>query len=376
MRGLPSNVWSTIIPILMIGTGALAALTPLTVMAASARLFTIEQQSAIAIAAGTGAFLAAIVGAAVVESRLADPRLEDKTYVPLWATGFGVIGGALLATGGVSYWNVCIGLPLFMVSLQLGRLHAVSADAWKREIPAALLLGAGLAAGVLLLPHSQQFTFVPMGIGVAAAVIARGWGARRAVYDRPAVGTVAWVTTETAVVAAVPYVTNLAVLAFLGPAETVAFRLVLSSLGILQPILGYLRIRLLNRQSPGLLVFCYAASTAALAALIILDVVGILHAMYGSAWDVVGFGALTLACLWKLLTIPETAPFAALRRRGSVTLVFVARAVAASITIIATFLAAALSASLEAVFVAFCISQVVTVLLYVALERWDGQHQR
>lgn len=355
----------------MMGTGGLVALTPLAVMAASARLLSIEQQAAVAIAAGTGAFLAAIAGAATLESRLAEPHLEEKTFVPLWATLLGLIGGTLLALGQLSPVFICVGLPACMVALQIGRLHAVSASAWKTELVAALVLSAGLLIAVLLVLATSPFAYVPLGVGAALAAASRSVGAPWRVAGRPAFRTVAWITMETAVVAAIPYLTNFAILAFLGAADTVAFRLVLSTLGVLQPILGYVRVRLLGRHSKRLIIGCYVLSAGALSSVLLLDVTGVLDLVYGGAWLPVTVPILLLASLWKLLTIPETAPFASLRRRGSVRTVFTARLASAVVNVLLTSTAALLWGTMIAVFAAFVIAQVVTVILYTVMDARD-----
>ncbi|MDQ1170860.1 hypothetical protein QE392_002664 [Microbacterium proteolyticum] len=340
-------------------------------MAASARLLSIDEQAAVAIAAGTGAFLAAIAGAATLEARLAEPRLAEKTYVPLWATLLGLLGGVLLALGEISPVFICIGLPACMVALQIGRLHAVNASAWKTELVAAAALSIALLVALLLLLSTSPLAYVPLGVGAAVAAASRSVGAPWRVAGRPATSTVIWITMETAVVAAIPYVTNFAILAFLGPADTVAFRLVLSTLGVLQPILGYVRVRLLGRHSKRLIVGCYGLSALALSSVLVLHFTGVLMLVYGEAWEPVTVAILLLASVWKLLTISETAPFASLRRRGSVRTVFTARFVSAVVNVTLTTTAAALSGTMVAVFAAFVLAQMVTIVLYTVMDSRD-----
>ncbi|AZC12368.1 hypothetical protein DT073_00335 [Microbacterium sp. ABRD28] len=186
-----------------------------------------------------------------------------------------------------------------------------------------------------------------------------------------------WVTAETAVVAAVPYGTTFIVLSQLGDADTVAFRLVLSTLGVLQPVLGYLRTRLLNEHSTALVVSTWVLSASALLVVIGADSTGVLTLLYGQAWEAVTAPALLAACFWKLLTIPETVPFASLRRRGSVKIVFSARSASSLINLAMALLASATYGSLTAVFLAFAIAQAATVVLYVLLNRREsGQDDR
>lgn len=360
---------SALTTIVMMVAGGVAALTPVTVQAAAARLFSVDQQAAIAIAAGTGAFLAAVVGAAVLESRLAEPSLSERTYLPLWATLCGVAGGAVLAVFPTSAVGICLGLPATMVALQLGRTHAITQTSWKNEALAAILLLTGIVSVVVLIVNGISTALTPLGIASAGAVIARAVGSPATISSRPRAATVVWVTSETAVVAAVPYATSFVVLAFLGPSETVAFRLVLSALGVLQPILGYLRTRLLGAHSPSLIIAAWVLSAAALSTLVLLDVLGAFSVVFGLAWSAVSLPSLVIACCWKLVTIPETVPFANLRRRGSVRTVFAARATSAVANVAITLCISAFFKSLLSVFVGFLIAQIFTVLLYRALDR-------
>lgn len=363
-------------PLLMMGTGGLAALTPLAVMAVSARFLAIDDQAAVAISAGTGAFLAAIVGAATLESRLAEPTLVQRTYVPLWVTLLGIAGGLALGMGSINPIFIWAGLPICMIALQVGRLHAVTASAWRTEAAAAVALSVGLAVAAVFTFADISLAYVPLGAGAALAVLARSIGVQWRAEGVPSGATVFWITFETAVVAAIPYATNFAVLAFLGAADTVAFRLILSTLGVLQPILGYARVRLLGSHSRRLILGCYLLSAIALGGVVLLHETGVLTLIYGSAWLPVTTATLALASLWKMLTIPETAPFAALRRRGSVRTVFAARLVSAVVNVSLTLLASVLVGSLPAVFTAFVVAQAMTVILYTLVEARNRPNDR
>lgn len=353
----------------MMVAGGIAALTPLTVLAISSRFFSLGEQAFIATAAATGAFLAAVVGAMLLESRLATPGLKQKTYIPLWITCVGTVGATLVTVAPTSFIAVSIGLPAVMIALQVGRTHAVSSSTWRSEIVAAAGLLTGIALAGIMTGLGDPRALAPLGVGAAAAVLARAIRAPIRVQGRPPRPTAFWVTAETAVVAAVPYGTTFVVLSELGNADTVAFRLALSTLGVLQPVLGYLRTRLLNDHSTALVVSTWVLSTGALLVVIAADSTGVLTSLYGEAWDAVTVPALLAACLWKLLTIPETVPFASLRRRGSVKTVFIARSASSVLNLAMALAASAAYGSLTAVFLAFAIAQAATVVLYVLLNR-------
>ncbi|WP_124291599.1 hypothetical protein [Microbacterium sp. ABRD28] len=361
----------------MMVAGGIAALAPLTVLAISSRFFSLGEQAFIATAAATGAFLAAVVGAMLLESRLATPGLNQRTYIPLWSTCVGIVGASAVAVAPTSFIAISIGLPAVMIALQVGRTHAVSSSTWRTEIIAAAGLLAGISLAVIMTGLGNPRALAPLGVGAAAAVLARAIGAPVRVSGRTPRSTAVWVTAETAVVAAVPYGTTFIVLSQLGDADTVAFRLVLSTLGVLQPVLGYLRTRLLNEHSTALVVSTWVLSASALLVVIGADSTGVLTLLYGQAWEAVTAPALLAACFWKLLTIPETVPFASLRRRGSVKIVFSARSASSLINLAMALLASATYGSLTAVFLAFAIAQAATVVLYVLLNRREsGQDDR
>lgn len=362
---------SASITVALMGAGGLAALTPAAVLAVSSRLFTTSGQALIAVAIGTGAFLSAVVGAAVLESRLADPDIREKTFIPRWATALGLSGGLVLVLFPSSVVAICIGLPAAMLSLQLGRMHAISSLAWRMELAAAGVLAVGIGVGFWAASVGSFGAVALIGAGAGLAVLLRAIGAPTRVDRRASWRYVKWVTAETAVVAAVPYLTTFVVLAFLGASDIVAFRLVLSTLGVLQPILGYLRTRSLNVHSPALVLATWCLSILALGSLVVLDILGVFSRIFGESWDFVSLPALAVACLWKLLTIPETVPFAALRRRGSVATVFFARLSSALTSIVLAFVASLVFRDLMSVFIAFSVAQALTVALYMVLERRD-----
>lgn len=353
----------------MMAAGGIAALAPLTVLAVSSRFFSIGDQATIATAAATGAFLAGVVGAMLLESRLATPGLEPKTYIPLWVTVIGLTGAVLITLAPTSFVAISIGLPALMIALQVGRTHAVSSSTWRSEVLAAVCLLTGISVAVFMTAIDNSSALAPLGVGAGAAVLARAITSPFRVNARAPLSKVGWVTAETAVVAAVPYGTTFIILTQFGDADTVAFRLMLSTLGVLQPILGYLRTRLLSDHSTALVVSTWLLSGAALMLVIGANSGGALALLFGPAWNAVTAPALITACIWKLLTIPETVPFASLRRRGSVRTVFGARTASAIVNLSLAFTASALYGTLTAVFLAFAVAQTITVVIYTVLNR-------
>jgi len=356
----------------MMFAGALAALTPAAILAISIRHFSATEQGAVAIAAAVGAFSAALANAAILESRLAASPSNHSTFVPRYAYYLGVASCAALVFFGSNVIVLSVCLPVVMVALQLGRTHAITGHLWRTELVAAVLLSAGIGgAATLVSVDRSELAFSSIALGALGSIIARGTTEKGRTPARPAAALVAWVTAETAVVASVPLVTNIAVLGALGSADAVAFRLVLSALGVLQPVLGYVRTRLLSRASRALVGFSAALSVLALSLVLLAHGIGIMDSIFGEGWAPVTTMSLVFACLWKVLTIPETMPFAALRRRGAVRVIFSARVWSSAAFLACGVASSAMFHELGAVFIAFCGAQIFTVMLYASLNWWD-----
>lgn len=353
---------------MMLAGGMVAAL-PATAQAVAGRTLDLHEQAALSIALSVGAFASAILNAALLESRLTGQTVSTPTYIPHWSVALGTVASIALAIAPDTIFVICIAVPILQVALFLGRTHSVVVNDRNIELSSAALLAGGCVASFLLGWAESRYAFMPLAIGAGAAILVRGMSAWR--LNPPAVTapTIAWVTSETAIVALTPFVLNVTVLVLLGPAQAVAFRLVLTVLGVLQPVLGYMRTRLLASSSPRLVTATYVLSAIALACVVLAHVLGLFHVLFGTAWDYVSLAALAWACLWKILTIPETVPFARMRRQGHVSRVFVARSISTGCFVVLGSIGAATGASTAAVFLAFTVAQVITVALYSALAR-------
>jgi hypothetical protein len=352
----------------MIFTGVVVAAVPGTVQAVAGRAVDTDGQAFIAISLSLGAFIAAIVNAVVLESRLGDSALRQRTYVPTWAAVAGVVGSLAIVAFPYSLLVIGGSLPLIMTTFQLGRTHGTVQGLWRSELIAGVVLvvgcGGSIIAGVCGL-HVIAFRLV--GCSAAIVILIRQLSARRVDRTLPSFARRAWIGSETLVVAATPFVMNVSILIFLGPAEAVGFRLVLTVLGVLQPLLGYLRTMLLDAASRWLTLLMSALSVGALVLIVVADVVGVFDSIFGRAWDGVSMTCLWLACAWKLISIPATVPFARMRRRGVVAQVFAVRVISTVTYICLGVLGALFAGSAVGVFVAFVAAEVITFGLYLKL---------
>lgn len=355
--------------LIMIAAGAAVAIVPATVQAVAARLFLTGEQATIAIAIGVGILVSAVAGALSLESRLADPQITIKTYLPYWAVVSGIAGGVLLVVFPRSPTAIAIALPLIMTGLQIARTHAIADHRWRSELVAAGTLAVGCGLAFWLALADSFLAVVALGVTVVLAQSCRSIGARHRVSERVSPTRAAWVGAETAVVASAPLLVNMLVLAAMSAADAVAFRLILTVLGVLQPLLGYLRTRLLVRSSPALTTTLTSLTLLALLGVLIADWTGLFTLIFSDAWSSVSFGALLFACMWKAASVPANIPFARMRRRGSVGQVFFARLFSALTYLSLAMIAALSTGSLMAVFIAFLFAELATFAIYLYADK-------
>jgi len=348
----------------MVGAGAAAATVSAATQAVAARAFDAKTQAVIAIAISAGAMIATVVSAMVLESRLADSSLSQKSYLPRWSILTGVIGGALIALTPLAVGFLVIGLPLVMLGLQVGRVHAISTHAWRGEVVTGTVLGVGSIGAFLLSLTPSEWAFPLLGVAVIGAHLARAWNAPVRADEHPRLGHVVWVGLETSISAVVPLALNTVILATVDAESAVAFRLVLTVLGVLQPVLGYLRTRLLSINSQRTVLAFSSMTVVTLAAVIVLHFTDVFRAIFDESWVAVSTPALLLACVWKLLSIPTTIPFTSLRRQGKVRLLFCLRLCTSVIYIGLGSLASAHWGSLGATFLSLAIAEGMAAILF------------
>jgi len=364
----PSSV-RALVSLIMVATGAVVAAMPAAVQAVAARVFDVDGQAVIAIALSAGAFISAVINGALLESRLADPSIVVKTYIPKWASAAAIAGAALLIVFPAEWWASALGLPLCMIALLLGRTHGVTARLWRSELVGGLFLATGSLAAIWMAASGVDVALSAIGVSIVAIVLIRLVGSPvSAQVDNTSWSRVAWVGTETAVVASIPFVLNMTVFVLMGPGEAVAFRLVLTVLGVLQPVLGYLRTRLLSSMSMALTMAMAGMTVVTLLAVIACQVFGVFDVIFGSSWAYVTSVSVILGCLWKLLSVPEVLPFAAMRRRGAVREVFILRVISTAVYLALGVVSAATWGDSRAVFASFIVAEAFTLVLYFAAD--------
>lgn len=344
--------------------GASTALVPITMQALAARSMPIDAQAALALSIGVGAFLSAVLSATVLETRLTDSSSHPVSYVPVWSTVAGLLGGLGIVLSMALPAGAIIGTPLAMVALSLGRTHGITTHRWRAEGRAGIVMVVGSIGALLLMPLRWQGAVAVLAACVAYTVIVRAAGQPRRSFTGPPPGEYLKVGAETAVTALVPLILNLAVFAALTNADAVAFRMVLSVLGILQPLLGFLRTRLLVSRSVPLTAVLGSASMVALAGVLLAHVSGLLGIILGSSWAQVSTPTLVLACLWKIVSVPSTVPFAMLRREGHLGALLRLRIATSVLFLAAGCLAAWIGHSLFSVFAGLCVAESLSSVLY------------
>lgn len=341
---------------------------PAMFIAIYARVAPIESQGILAVALTVGVYVAQLLNAFIVEGRLATPDAEHHLCLPKWTALLTVASGTLLAWGpAVANTAVLVfGVTGLMSGLLIGRSIGVVSGMWKREaLGAAILIIASVVA--LALAHvNNSHCIRVLAIGAMAAALVRFWPRTRPAVSElpPDIRRATWVTGETAVVGIPTPVITSVVLVVLGPAASVAFRVISTVAGAVEPILAYGRYRLLAHGHKGELaifavIFCAGLTTVAGGAF-----AGLGRLIFGSAWNGVGVVALLCACLWKGFTFLSTVPFAALRKAGETAWVFWIRGGSALIYLGISISFLLIWRSNTAIFVGFVVAELLTALLY------------
>lgn len=341
---------------------------PAIFIAVYARIAPIGVQGFLAVALTVGVYVAQLINAFIVEGRLATPEADHDMSLPRWIALLSVAAGTLLTLGPAvaPHWVLMVCSIGLMSGLLMARTIGVVSGRWKREAAAAaLLILSGLVALILATQHSEHCVRV-LALGAVAAVLTRYWPRTKAGGSGipPDIRRSAWVTGETAVVGAVQPAITSVVLVTVGPAASVAFRVISTVSGALEPILAYGRYRLLAHGHKGEVAIIAVIFGAALAVVLGGAFWGLGALIFGSAWSHVGVVALLLACLWKLLMLFSNLPFAALRKAGKTALVFWIRSVSTVIYLGTGLTFLFVWRSNTAIFLAFVIAELLTLVLY------------
>lgn len=347
---------------------------PAIFIAVYARIAPIDVQGFLAVALTVGVYVAQLINAFIIEGRLATPGADHNFCLPQWTALLSVVSGALLVFGPT------VALPAvlmfssigLMTGLLVGRSIGMVSGMWRREaLASTILIVSGVAALVLAAVQHSGHSVRVLALGAVAATLTRYLP--RTPFGRsgmpPDLGKASWVTAETAVVGSVVPALTSAVLYVMGPAASVAFRVISTVSGALEPIIAYGRYRLLAHGNKREAAMVGVIFLVGLAAVLVAAFGGFGRLVFGPAWSNVGVIALLLACVWKGLMLLSTVPFAALRKAGETTRVFWVRAVSTAVYLAIGLAFLFVWRSTVAIFLAFVIAEIFTGILYRVVAR-------
>jgi hypothetical protein len=341
---------------------------PAIFIAIYARIAPIETQGFLALSLAIGVYVAQLFNAFIVEGRLATPDAKGELSLPLWVVLFTGGSAALLMIGpAVAPSAVLMASSVgVMTGLLMTRSIGVVSGEWKSE---GLAAGALIVASVVALwmadQHNPHCVRV-LAAGALLAVLVR-YRPQKTLFHMgfpPDVRKSSWVTAETAVVGAVqPAITSL-LLVMVGPAASVAFRVISTVAGALEPILAYGRYRLLAHGHRGELAQFAAVFVVALVAVLGAALGGAGSLIFGPAWRDVGVTALLLAFGWKGFMLLSTVPFAALRKAGKTVQVFWIRGASTVVYLVISVGFLLIWQTTTAIFLAFVVAEMITAVVY------------
>jgi hypothetical protein len=341
---------------------------PAIFIAVYARIAPIDSQGFLALSLTVGVYIAQLFNAFIVEGRLATPDADHDLCLPWWVVVFAIASAAPLILGPpvASHAVLMISSTGVMSGLLMSRTIGVVSGRWQLEALAATVLIVAGGVALVLAQHHNTHSVRVLAVGAILAVLSRtwprtqvgGWGMP------PDLRRSSWVTGETAVVGIPqPAITSI-VLGTIGPAASVAFRVISTVSGALEPILSYGRYRLLAHGHRGELKIFAALFFLGLIAVAAAAFGGFGSLIFGPAWTYVGAAALLLAFGWKVLMLVSTVPFAALRKAGETALVFWIRSASTVIYLILSIGFLLIWHSNTAVFAAFVVAEAITAIVY------------
>jgi hypothetical protein len=349
----------------MIGVGGIMALAPVSFQAVGARTLSLGTQGLLALALGLGAYLGQLVGAWVVEARLASPPSRGGIPYPVTLLVLSVAGGAVLLVAPLATVAYAVGVPILVAGLNVGRLVSVSREDYPRELAAGVILLAGVAVAAV-----RSFAGVgsvrAITLACLLAILVRFHSTREPRKASPSAR--AGVTAETAMVGMVQPLLNALLLAVVGPSAAIAFRILSTVSAAMEPVTAYVRVRLLVAWSRIQVLVGAAAMLALFALVMTMAWTGAFRAILGAAWDHVPLAALVLACLWRASGFITTIPFAELRRQGRTTQVFWLR-VASSLWYALVAVPVSLTGSTVLLFAALLAADLTCAAVYFAYAR-------
>ena len=348
--------------------GVSLAVIPAATVAISSRLFSRPEQGVIAVAVMVATFAGQLTFAVVLESRLSSAATDRRVVFPLWLAGLALVAAVVIALNATNPVVLCLGLPLLIAALEVGRGVSVAERLDLREIWASIAVGLGALAGVAAAFTGQDWALIPLVAGIALATLVRCLPVtHRASRHEPAV--MSWVVADTAITGVIYPLLNVMILTLIGPGGAVLFTAIATVSGLLAIPLNFMRLRLLKEHSRLDIVVSAGAVVAAVVVLMMLELTGVLGFIFGGVWT--GSAAvlpLVLACGWRAASLATTIPFAALRRMGEVRLLTGLRAAVSVIAFVLAGIGLALN-SLSAVFLGLLIAELASAVVYELARR-------
>jgi len=348
--------------------GVSLAVIPAATVSISSRLFSRPEQGIIAVAVMVATFAGQLTFAVVLESRLSSAATERRVVFPLWLAGLALLAALVIAVNPTNPVVLCVGLPLLIAALEVGRGVSVAERLDVREIWASVAVGLGALGGVAAAFAGQQWALIPLVAGIAGATIVRCLPvSHRASRPDPAV--MGWVVADTAITGVIYPLLNTMILALLGPGDAVLFTAIATVSGLLAIPLNFMRLRLLKAHSRLDIAVSGGAVLAAVVVLVVLERTGALGLIFGGVWtNSAVLLPLVLACGWRAASLATTIPFAALRRMGEARLLTGLRAAVSLMAFALAAIGLALH-DLSAVFLGLLIAELVSAVVYELARR-------
>ncbi|WP_426519821.1 hypothetical protein ACPPVQ_06525 [Diaminobutyricibacter sp. McL0618] len=348
--------------------GVSLAVIPAATVSISSRVFPIQEQGWIAVAVLLGTFFGQVTFAVVVESRLSSAGTDRRVTFPLWLAGLSVLTAIVIA---IEYQNavvLCVGLPILLASLEVGRGVSVAERLDIREMWAAVSVGAGALIGVLSAFAGQLWGLIPLVTGIVIATIIRSLPVSHKA-SRPEPRVMAWVVADVSITGGIYPLLNATILALLGPVPAVLFTSISTVSGLLAIPLNFMRLRLLKQHSTLDIVVSAVSVAGAIVVIFVCEFLGVFEYIFAQAWTLEAtLVPLFIACLWRAASLATTIPFAALRRMGQAKLLTVLRATVAVVTFGGALAVIALN-SLSWIFAVLLAGELLQALLYEIARR-------
>lgn len=350
--------------LLIMASGAVASLLPISLLAISARSYDLHDQALVAFSLVAATYVGQIVGAVTVEARLSSSK--QTVFVPVAVTVLGLFGSVVTAFGSLDATVLSLGLFMLLPALIVGRTVSAAEARVKREAITGALIAVSLVCAFGLASTPSELWSVPIAAASLSAVLLRG--ARERSQIRVSVQTRVWVLADTVVTGGTQPIVTAILSVVVGPLATVQFRSVSSVVSAVEPAISFARSRLLRGAHLPDYVTSILVVGAISALLVALDEFNVLAAIMGSAWRGVELPLLLLALLGRICSLLSTPNFAALRRSSRVREVFAVRVVS-TIVYTSTSILALFGYGVTGVFVAFLASELFNALLFFLVRK-------